>query len=92
MFEQDANLLAIQLDLNVDNFLLLLRFSCRIRETFDIVEEEVTVGSIRRKPSFSQEDAVMVSRLREAYILELCFMFLKVDFYKIMNSIDQSML
>ena len=77
MFEQDANLLAIQLDLNVDNFLLLLRFSCRIRETFDIVEEEVTVGSIRRKPSFSQEDAVMVSRLREAYILELCFVFFK---------------
>ena len=77
MFEQDANLLAIQLDLNVDNFLLLLRFSCRIRETFDIVEEEVTVVSILRKPSFSQEDAVMVSRLREAYILELCFVFFK---------------
>ena len=77
MFEQDANLLAIQLDLNVDNFLLLLRFSCSMKETFDIVEEEVTVGSIRRKPSFSQEDAVMVSRLREAYILELCFVFFK---------------
>ncbi|MDB9914697.1 hypothetical protein OAD00_02440 [Saprospiraceae bacterium] len=76
MFEQDANLLAIQLDLNVDNFLLLLRFSCSMKETFDIVEEEVTVGSIRRKPSFSQEDAVMVSRLREAYILEVCLMLL----------------
>ena len=54
MFEQDANLLAIQLDLNVDNFLLLLRISCSIKETFDIVEEEVTVVSIRRKPCFSQ--------------------------------------
>lgn len=54
MFEQDANLQARQLDLNVDNFLLLLRFSCSIKETFDIVEEEVTVVSIRRKPCFSQ--------------------------------------
>ena len=47
-----------------------------MKETFDIVEEEVTVGSIRRKPSFSQEVSVMVSRLREAYILEVCLMLL----------------
>jgi len=57
-------------------FLLLLRFLCIITEAFDIVEVEVTVGSIRRKPCFSQEDAVMVSRLREAYILEVCVMLL----------------
>lgn len=66
IYEEEAIEQARELDLNGDKSLPLYGLPCSIKETFDIAGEEVTAGSIRRKPSYCQEDAVMVSRLRKA--------------------------
>ncbi len=57
---------ARELDLNGDKSLPLFGLPCSVKETFDIAGEDVTAGSIRRIPTHSDEDAVMVSRLRKA--------------------------
>lgn len=66
IYEEEAIAYAKKLDSTGDKTLPLFGLPCSIKETFDIAGEEVTAGSIRRKPSGCQEDAAMVKRLREA--------------------------
>lgn len=66
IFEKEALAEAKALDENGDKNLPLFGLPCSIKETFAIAGEEITAGSLRRKPTFCKEDAVMVAKLRAA--------------------------
>lgn len=66
VYEEEALALAKQMDETGNKDLPLFGLPCSIKETFAIAGEEITAGSIRRKPSFCKEDAVIVAKLKAA--------------------------
>lgn len=66
IYREKALAEAKKMDKSGNKDLPLFGLPCSIKETFCIAGEEITAGSIRRKPSFCEEDAVIVAKLKAA--------------------------
>lgn len=66
IYQKEALETAKKLDASEDKTAALFGLPCSVKETFAICGEEITTGSIRRKPDHCNTDAEMVRRLRQA--------------------------
>ena len=66
IYKVEALAQAKNLDLNGNKDLPLFGLPCSIKETFGIAGEEITAGSIRRKPSLIKKDSAIVAKLKAA--------------------------
>jgi Asp-tRNA(Asn)/Glu-tRNA(Gln) amidotransferase A subunit family amidase len=64
IYKEEALAQAKSLDHNGNKDLPLFGLPCSIKETFGIAGEEITAGSIRRKPSLSKKDSTIVAKLK----------------------------